>query len=444
MGKLFVLISQFVNKTNRLVGFEVSPDGYCPVRDLPPDKTRQVKLSRILRCVRKRGPDWKIRVLIDDQFTGIELNQEFVLKCTRILFRFGDGTDSNVLLVEGVREKSIDLWLRHKYFGFTRNRFWDGRRSFPIERSDSSVAKKLRDLEAYGQRLASFPDTTLLKRVAEDSSDENSWRDIADDSSSDTTDRAFPTRGSGSMWRHREENSAPARREIGGSVGGVQRSIRREQITMSHHDPEQYMDSFEDLEPHGQRLRSFLGAASLRSSSIHTQSSSPLRKAPNHEVKIIRKRHSPLHPKIKTEPNDVTAAVPEKPRILPVTPPPAPPPPPPSLPPGTRSSEQYYSVGEDSSDENSWRDTADDSSSDTTDRVSPTRDSRGIGRHREEGLAPARREIGGSDGGVQRSSRRERITMSHRQPRQYIDRFEYGFLFCFALGLVLFIPMLFS
>lgn len=123
MGMIFILVTQLRNLTDRRVGFRVD-DGYCSIPDLPPRKTRMVKLSRILRFSRERGSDWKIRILVDNQFTGIELRSWVVLKYVRVLFRNERNENGlDVLCVEAVPENCSDYFLRHKLFIFLANFF---------------------------------------------------------------------------------------------------------------------------------------------------------------------------------------------------------------------------------------------------------------------------------------------------------------------------------
>ncbi|KAL7150729.1 hypothetical protein ABFS83_05G132800 [Erythranthe nasuta] len=164
MGKIFPLFTQLRNLTQRSIRFGV--DGQCcllPV--LPPGKTRSVKLHRILRYSREYGsPGWRIRVLTDDyRFTGIELAPSVLLSSVRIVFTQENG--SGVLCVDGVPENCSDFLLRHKYFGCMRNIFWDDRPTEAIDRSDSTLATKLRNLEGghYGQHLAPLVDASLPK-----------------------------------------------------------------------------------------------------------------------------------------------------------------------------------------------------------------------------------------------------------------------------------------
>ncbi|KAG8381887.1 hypothetical protein BUALT_Bualt05G0019500 [Buddleja alternifolia] len=169
MGKIFVLITQLRNSTNQRIGFRIDDDdGYCPLPDLPPEKTRKVKLSAILRCCRRReSADWTIDVLIDSEFTGMQLKPKDVLNYARIVFEYETNRDGpGVACVNGVPENCSDFFFRLKFFGWMRNRVWDKRQGVQIARADSKLARKLRDLEAPAQNLDPFAyiDTAFLKR----------------------------------------------------------------------------------------------------------------------------------------------------------------------------------------------------------------------------------------------------------------------------------------
>lgn len=110
MDLIFVLVTQLINLTTSNLVFEVDR-GRRLLPELPPGKTRFVEQSRILRRLGE-SEDWKIRVFLDGEFTGMELDPVIVLKYVRLVFR----VDRDVLWVYGVRENlGSDVLFRHRF-----------------------------------------------------------------------------------------------------------------------------------------------------------------------------------------------------------------------------------------------------------------------------------------------------------------------------------------
>lgn len=114
-----LMTTQMVNLTHWGFAFEVEGGGVCPLKALPPRKKRTIGLSRLIRLCRKRGSaDWRIRVLVDNVFTGTYLHAYIhLLKFTRIVFTYGppNADDRSIVpLVVGIKEKDIDYLLRLK------------------------------------------------------------------------------------------------------------------------------------------------------------------------------------------------------------------------------------------------------------------------------------------------------------------------------------------
>lgn len=118
MGLIFVLLTQLINLTSFELGFEVDRNRRL-LPKLLKGKTRFAKQSRIFRRIRDSDPGWKIRVLIEGEFSGIELDPTVILDFVRLVFRIEekeeDGSKTNVLCIDGVRENhGSDFLLRHK------------------------------------------------------------------------------------------------------------------------------------------------------------------------------------------------------------------------------------------------------------------------------------------------------------------------------------------
>ncbi|XP_042038581.1 uncharacterized protein LOC121784501 isoform X1 [Salvia splendens] len=99
------LKTRLVNKIGQPIGFEVD-GGSCPLRGLPPGKSRSVSLSRMIKLCKERGSaEWPIRVLINGRFHGMCLHPSHILKMTRIVFRYKFRDDgSSVPIAEGIGE----------------------------------------------------------------------------------------------------------------------------------------------------------------------------------------------------------------------------------------------------------------------------------------------------------------------------------------------------
>lgn len=114
---IFILLTQLINETNFTIDFQVTGrDGRRLLPELQPGRTRFINTSRVLRRLREHNPDpgWKIRVLIDGKFTGIELDPEVLTGHVRVVFRLiVDGVGSGIVLcVLGVPENCSDYVLR--------------------------------------------------------------------------------------------------------------------------------------------------------------------------------------------------------------------------------------------------------------------------------------------------------------------------------------------
>lgn len=116
MGRLFAFITQLQNLTSRQVEFRV-PNWFHTVRNLPSQRTRIIKQHRIVRYCRENGPEWTIGVLIDGEYTGMEIRSSDLLEYARIVFRYVRNEEGqDVLCVEGVKEnKTSDYILRLRF-----------------------------------------------------------------------------------------------------------------------------------------------------------------------------------------------------------------------------------------------------------------------------------------------------------------------------------------
>ncbi|XP_073055413.1 uncharacterized protein [Primulina eburnea] len=146
MEKVLVHITELRNQTNQEIEFEVE-NWYFHLRALPPGKKRHVKLWKVLQACRKHNnPKWKIRFMMNKEFSGLEINAYLLSYYARIIIKLesvGEGTPYLPYL-EAIPEKSIDHWLRLKYIGCPRDRYWDNRPSCRI-RPDPTWAKNLRE-----------------------------------------------------------------------------------------------------------------------------------------------------------------------------------------------------------------------------------------------------------------------------------------------------------
>lgn len=121
-----VLTTHIDNETRWGFEFDVEGGGVaCPLRALPPGATQTLRLSRVKEICKKRGPDWRIRVLFGNDFTGMYLHAyKHLLLCTTIVFKCGppDADGFVVPFVIGIKEKKrsdgraifTDYVLRHR------------------------------------------------------------------------------------------------------------------------------------------------------------------------------------------------------------------------------------------------------------------------------------------------------------------------------------------
>lgn len=117
MDKILPLITQLRNLSDWSVTLQVDGGYNLRLPVLQPGKTRSIKLYRIQEFSGERWPHhWKIRVIVDKRFTGIELDPYDIMVNVRILFRQETSENgSGVLCVEGVHEnRGSDYLLRHK------------------------------------------------------------------------------------------------------------------------------------------------------------------------------------------------------------------------------------------------------------------------------------------------------------------------------------------
>ncbi|XP_075524214.1 uncharacterized protein LOC142556623 isoform X2 [Primulina tabacum] len=146
MEKVLVHITELRNQTNQVIEFEVE-NRYFHLRASPPGKKRHVKLWKVLQACRKHNsPKWKIRFMMNKEFSGLEINANLLLNYARIIIKLesvGEGTPYLPYL-EAIPEKPIDRWLRLKYIGCPRDRYWDKRSSCRIW-PDPTLTKNLRE-----------------------------------------------------------------------------------------------------------------------------------------------------------------------------------------------------------------------------------------------------------------------------------------------------------
>lgn len=118
MEKILVHITELRNKTNQVFEFEVENE-YFHIRALPPaGKKRHVKLWKVLEACRKHGcAQWKIRFMMNKEFTGVEINAYQLLKYARIIIKL-ESTGEGLYLpyLEAIPEEPVDHLLRLKLF----------------------------------------------------------------------------------------------------------------------------------------------------------------------------------------------------------------------------------------------------------------------------------------------------------------------------------------
>ncbi|XP_073301668.1 uncharacterized protein [Primulina huaijiensis] len=145
MEKVLVHITELRNQTNQVIEFEVE-NRYFHLRASPPGKKRHVKLWKVLQaCLKHNSPKWKMRFMINKEFSGLEINANRLLNYARIIIKLESvGEGPYLPYLEAIPEKLIDRSLRLKYIGFPRDRYWDKRPSCRIW-PDPTLAKNLRE-----------------------------------------------------------------------------------------------------------------------------------------------------------------------------------------------------------------------------------------------------------------------------------------------------------
>ncbi|XP_073301666.1 uncharacterized protein [Primulina huaijiensis] len=167
MEKVLVHITELRNQTNQVIEFEVE-NRYFHLRASPPGKKRHVKLWKVLQaCLKHNSPKWKMRFMINKEFSGLEINANRLLNYARIIIKLESvGEGPYLPYLEAIPEKLIDRSLRLKlYIGFPRDRYWDKRPSCRIW-PDPTLAKNLRVVEAQSPLLVVVPvaNPSLIQR----------------------------------------------------------------------------------------------------------------------------------------------------------------------------------------------------------------------------------------------------------------------------------------